>query len=489
MVVQCYLPGQESSISIKSKSFVMQPEEFKIRSDWDPQVVSEPELIPESFVNSSELLEKQDNISDKGYHEVPPPLIGNYMPPKHDLRLIDEHFESEYVDVSTISSSDVKTVDHKGVFSTEEPKHVNTAKGKVVANAVKGNQKADSEPCPKKKHVQAPKGKRLKATVKVPKSRKKKLPTQGLETLSEIALSEAEQMKISTKRSRTQFHVSYASGSDNDDADNQGDDDEDNDGQDDENEQTESDNDGDDFVHPKLSTFNEEEIPDESWIKKKKKGDNVEEGMDTKMTDALLTNVQATQVIEETHVIMTVVTLEAQQQSSSISSGFISNMLNPNLDIGIDSILNLNTESTSLVDVHVTTNVEIPPSSVITFHLPLIPLIQPQQQTPVPTPAIVPTEVLSRLSNEAKTSHAVATNLSELELKKILIDKMKSNKSIHQSNQQKTLYKALINAYETNKTNQFAEAVSSIPGIVDTFLANKMNEAVKTAVQLTVYSL
>nr|GEZ55256.1 hypothetical protein [Tanacetum cinerariifolium] len=56
------------------------------------------ELIPESFVNSSELLEKQDNTSD-----------------------------NESIDVSTVSSSDVKTVktvDHKGMFSTEEPKPV-----------------------------------------------------------------------------------------------------------------------------------------------------------------------------------------------------------------------------------------------------------------------------------------------------------------------------------------------------------------------------
>nr|GEZ58313.1 hypothetical protein [Tanacetum cinerariifolium] len=47
--------------------------------------------------------------------------------PKRDLRLIDEHFESESVDVSTVSSSDgknVKTVDVKGMFSKEEPKHV-----------------------------------------------------------------------------------------------------------------------------------------------------------------------------------------------------------------------------------------------------------------------------------------------------------------------------------------------------------------------------
>nr|GFB03551.1 hypothetical protein [Tanacetum cinerariifolium] len=88
--------------------------------------------------------------------------------PKRDLRLIDEHFESASVDVSTVSSSDGKTVDVKGVVSKEEPKpakknnfsppiikdwvseneeenehkfqkQVNTAKGKVVVNVVKGN--------------------------------------------------------------------------------------------------------------------------------------------------------------------------------------------------------------------------------------------------------------------------------------------------------------------------------------------------------------
>ncbi|GKD02231.1 hypothetical protein Tco_1177205, partial [Tanacetum coccineum] len=37
-------------------------------------------------------------------------------------------------------------------------------------------------------------------------------------------------------------------------------------------------------------------------------------------------------------------------------------------------------------------------------------------------------EVLTHSSNKSKTSHTVATNLSKLELKKILIDKMESNK-------------------------------------------------------------
>ncbi|GJT24205.1 hypothetical protein Tco_0894142 [Tanacetum coccineum] len=60
-------------------------------------------------------------------------------------------------------------------------------------------------------------------------------------------------------------------------------------------------------------------------------------------------------------------------------------------------------------------------------------------------------EVLIRSSNKAKTSYAVAVNLSELELKKILIDKMENNKSIDRSVQRKNLYKALVDAYETDK--------------------------------------
>ncbi|GJS32546.1 hypothetical protein Tco_0530928 [Tanacetum coccineum] len=42
-------------------------------------------------------------------------------------------------------------------------------------------------------------------------------------------------------------------------------------------------------------------------------------------------------------------------------------------------------------------------------------------------------EVLVRSSKEANTSHAVAANLSELELKKILIDKMEANNSINRT--------------------------------------------------------
>nr|GEU33363.1 hypothetical protein [Tanacetum cinerariifolium] len=60
-------------------------------------------------------------------------------------------------------------------------------------------------------------------------------------------------------------------------------------------------------------------------------------------------------------------------------------------------------------------------------------------------------EVLTRSSNSSKISYAVSADLSEMKLKKILIEKMESNKSIHRSNEQRNLYKALVDAYECDK--------------------------------------
>ncbi|GKD93434.1 hypothetical protein Tco_1373271, partial [Tanacetum coccineum] len=250
------------------------------------------------------------------------------------------------------------------------------------------------------------------------------------------------------------------------DADNQDDANQDDD--DDDAEQTDSDNDGDDFVQPKLSTHDDEarkddeesneESDDESNEESDEEvqGANTEEeemeeeatheedeanelyrdvnvnleGRDTVMTDAPLPNVQATQETKDTHVILTApINPEGQQQSSFVSYGFISNKLNPRPDTGIDSIFTLNTEATLLVDVSVTTIDEPPLLSATTLPPPPNPLITHLQQTSVPTPTNVPRSSLQQ-------------------------------------------------------TNQFAEAVFSIPDIVDAYLANKMHEAVKTIVQL-----
>ncbi|GJW51436.1 hypothetical protein Tco_0092787 [Tanacetum coccineum] len=315
----------------------------------------------------------------------------------------------------------------------------------------------------------------------------------------------------------------------NDDDDNQDDDGQEYDGQDDEeqddvNELTDSDNDGDNIdMIPKLSTHDEEDKEEEDSDPRVHTPSNYEstglmmkKGRDTKMTYAPRTIIQTTQVIEDTNVIITLVNPEAQQQSSSVSSGFVSNMLNPSLDTGINSIFNLNTESTSLIDVPVTTIAEPPLLSATTLPPPPTPLITHLQQTPVPTPPTVPSFTLQdlpnfgslfgivdtylankiheavktavqlqsdRLRDEAQaenadiinklddnikkiikdqTSHAVASNLSKLELKKILIDKMESNKSIHEFDEQKNLNKALVDAYESDKLilDTYGETVS-----------------------------
>ncbi|GJR76775.1 hypothetical protein Tco_0089140 [Tanacetum coccineum] len=346
--------------------------------------------------------------------------------------------------------------------------------------------KADPESSPKKKSTQASEGKRFKTSAKVTKSAKKKQRAttsiaKGLNVLSEVALSKAEQIKIATKRSLIQTHISHASGSgadegtNDDNADNEGDDDQnddntDNEGdddQDDDNEQNKSDNDDDDFWSADEASdeetqgvnVEEEELDEtnvEEEVNELYKDVNVNlEGRDTKMTDAPQTNVQGTQVTEDTHVIITTATPEVQQQSSSVSSCLFSNMLNPNPDTCIDSILNLNNESTSLVDVPVTTNAEMAPSSLTTLSLPPIPILQPLQQTLVPTPTIV----LSTSLQDIPTFDSVFW----------FEDRVKS----------------LENDFlEFKQTNQLAEALSSILGIIDTHLTNKMNEAVKAAIQL-----
>nr|GEZ89793.1 hypothetical protein [Tanacetum cinerariifolium] len=61
-------------------------------------------------------------------------------------------------------------------------------------------------------------------------------------------------------------------------------------------------------------------------------------------------------------------------------------------------------------------------------------------------------EVLTRSSHSSRTSYAVAADLSEMELKKILIDKMEGNKSIQRSGEQWNLYKVLVEAYDADKT-------------------------------------
>ncbi|GJX72693.1 hypothetical protein Tco_0309864 [Tanacetum coccineum] len=218
----------------------------------------------------------------------------------------------------------------------------------------------------------------------------------------------------------------------NDDENAQEDDDEHDDDKkaqdDDDEELTESDNDGDDFVHPKLTTHDDEIIheedtdeddssisssdeedsdndveganvagakSDEDATDEKDQGNETVKDTNTDLDggDKVMTDV------EDTHVTLTPVNPDGQQQSSSVSSGFVSNMLNPNQDTGVDDIFRQNTEATSFIDTHITAIME--PSFTAQINRPPTPhpiIIQPQQQ-PILTPATTTSSSLQNLPN------------------------------------------------------------------------------------------
>ncbi|GJV68847.1 hypothetical protein Tco_1484356 [Tanacetum coccineum] len=153
---------------------------------------------------------------------------------------------------------------------------------------------------------------------------------------------------------------------------------------------------------------------------------------------------------------MTAAAPEVQHQSSFFIFQAHFNMIQPKYRSRLwISILNLNTESTSMVDVPVSTTIEMPPSSATTIPPPPITLIQPLQQTPISTPTIFPSTSLQNLPT--------FDSVFKFE------DRVKALEDYFS---------------EFKQANQFVVVVSLIPGIVDTYLANKMNEAVKTVVQL-----
>ncbi|GJS87830.1 hypothetical protein Tco_0770466 [Tanacetum coccineum] len=144
--------------------------------------------------------------------------------------------------------------------------------------------------------------------------------------------------------------------------------------------------------------------------------------------------------VEDTHVTLTPVNPDGQQQSSSVSSGFVSNMLNPNQDTGVDDIFRQNTEATSLIDTNVTAIME--PSFTAQINRPPTPhpiIIQTQQQ-PILTPATTTSSSLQNLPNFASL-FGFDYRLKALE----------------------------DNFSELRQTNQYAEALSSIPSTVDQY--------------------
>ncbi|GJZ06915.1 hypothetical protein Tco_0540708, partial [Tanacetum coccineum] len=227
-------------------------------------------------------------------------------------------------------------------------------------------------------------------------------------------------------------------------------------------EDAESEDNGDDFVHPTLSTYKADEEEEEKEEEKAEKDDEVtsdqkvstspdyeltkedvnQEDDDTigedqddeengelyrdlnlnlDRQDAEMTDAQTNQETKEAHGTLTTAPLVVQQQSSSFSSDLVAKFINPSPDTGIDSILNPN------VAVYVT------PSSNTTIPQPPIPIIQPQQQT---HDSIITTTILT-------TTLPEIPNFASL----FGFDRRVSSLEIELS--------------ELKQTNQFTEAVTS----------------------------
>ncbi|GJT04630.1 hypothetical protein Tco_0839092 [Tanacetum coccineum] len=347
------------------------------------------------------------------------------------------------------------------------------------------------------------------------KARKQKQPTTGLETLSNIALTKTEQLKIAIKRSRIQTHSSQASGSgdgvdilskvpdeqvhektsinegagdkpkvpdvpehhsnseeeswtfsDGDDDDEDDDANKDSDAHDDDDNATKSDGDGDNITHPKLSTFStddqdeyndeeeqeddeddEEEISDQlvhtlsdyqttDESEKQTEDDKVKDGEEDKEGDVTNVNLEGGDVhmteadtikdMEDAHVTLTATTPVVQHPYTE-----------------------------SLVNVPIFVAIETP-ATTTTILPPFFPVTQSSQQTPATTttttypsttPPLIPNFAFLFSFNQRVT--ALESNLSTLK-----------------------------------QSNPFAEAISSIPGIVNEYLGSKMKEAVDVAIQL-----
>nr|GEW00820.1 hypothetical protein [Tanacetum cinerariifolium] len=176
---------------------------------------------------------------------------------------------------------------------------------------------------------------------------------------------------------------------------------------------------------------------------------------------------QVSQDIKDSHVTLTLVHPDGQQKSSPVSS-FVTSMLNPISDAGVESIFM--TASSSVAPL---------PTPIPTMNPSIITTVTTTSHPPIP-PTPIPSKVLQNLptfdsvfqfnerlkSLEASFSEYLKTNpfakavsnipvaadMSEIKLKKILIEKMEGNKSIQRSDEQRNLYKALVDAYKADKT-------------------------------------
>ncbi|GJX90149.1 hypothetical protein Tco_0343475 [Tanacetum coccineum] len=327
------------------------------------------------------------------------------------------------------------------------------ATGEKTPKPKSTKKKANSESSPKTKPTQASKGKRIKTSANGDKPAKKKqyaTKSKGLTVLSEVALTEVEQMKIALERSKIQTHSSHASGSGDGDKPevldvseyrlkseeeswtfSQGGDDEENDEHDseDDNDEHDSENDNDDEDDDQE---NEEEKAEEKV--------NVDDEVSSDQKVLTPPNYELTEE-EENQEDDDVMGGEQEDKEDEELYGD----LNLNLDRRDVEMTNTQTNQETKY-VHIDSNIKAIIKDQVKAQ---VPKIMPKVKKCVIES--LGAELLAKSSNQPQTSYAAAASILEFKLKKILIYKIEENKLMNRSDIQKNLYNTLIESYNSNK--------------------------------------
>ncbi|GJQ89096.1 hypothetical protein Tco_0000235 [Tanacetum coccineum] len=325
--------------------------------------------------------------------------------------------------------------------------------------------KANSDTYPKKKHVQAAKGTRLKSKAKVAKPAMKKQPAKktkakgdGVDMQSKVPDEQQQKTSGTDEGTSTILGVPdvplYKSKSDKESwGDSEDEDDNDDDGDNDEDDQTEhEEEDIDDRVRTPLEyeLTDEEKLDDEETIDDQEDDEVIKElygdvnvnlgNDDTEMTDADQG--------------------ASEQQNVSQESGFKQEEEDAHL---------LNLENPSPTDNEIASLME-----TSACHATAIPELTSDFTTTTPPPTLF----FNHLLQQQTPTFTTTTSINPI----VTLPKILNFAFVFKFDQR--LFALESEMFEFKQINQFAKAASSITGIVDTYLASKMKEAVDVVVQL-----
>nr|GFA84869.1 hypothetical protein [Tanacetum cinerariifolium] len=248
---------------------------------------------------------------------------------------------------------------------------------------------------------------------------------------TDVERTEAKQLKIVLRRSRQETHISQHGGSSTDEG--TGNDEEDQDLRLSEEARIQEEEDADELYRDEDQDLR---LSEEARIQEEEEADELYRDVDINQGRGL----QVSQNIEDSHVTLTLVHLDGLQESSSVSS-FVTSMLNPIIDAGVESIFT--TASSPNVSLQTPTPI-MTPSTIAT--------ITKSSDAPIP-PTTIPRTILENLPTFDSVFRfderlkSLETTFSEYRQTNPFVDAVSAI-----LDEQQNLYKALLEAYDADKT-------------------------------------